>query len=431
MEARFGVNSSRLTSEDRSRVAAFAATWFADPKRQPLQVHGYASVDGPVDVNWRLSCDRALAIKQALVENGVPVDQVQAVAHGPTQEFQGDSNEPNRRAGIASSKVVAPDSPCPDSKGLSQERDTLPARPRFATLSVTGSQMLTLVNGMIDIMRRIEPNRRHLDKSPLGFTVPILPMFFPLRKPHVVVSMVDDSRGSPCKKCVAAWEMFRFPILVAVVNTFVVSALRRWVNQGDRFQCSSMGPIGDLKEVRNIVSPDALKKVIEAEHEHWEDAQKSIDLTGSRLLANVRRFTAERTPLRGETQAECSRKIAEALESMGGIPGTVAQLGVEGFLEEGYEALYEVDFLQVFQASAAKRDVPGQHGGAITHPPEDRDPIRPDFDLDRNPFGCDAFARRYLGDCCPGTPGLSTDDVIQDRSLSDGIGPVKMPWHIL
>ncbi len=97
LEVTFSVGNPALTGAVSGSIATFARTWTAGGATQDMIVHGFASQDGAQGPNWQLSCDRALAVKQQLVSNGVPANRIIALAHGETTAFS-TSNSPNRRA---------------------------------------------------------------------------------------------------------------------------------------------------------------------------------------------------------------------------------------------------------------------------------------------------------------------------------------------
>lgn len=69
-------------------------------------VNGYASVEGNANSNQVLSQNRATAVAQYLVSQGVAGNRVSAYGRGPTTQF-GSSYEPNRRVEMT---IVAPQS---------------------------------------------------------------------------------------------------------------------------------------------------------------------------------------------------------------------------------------------------------------------------------------------------------------------------------
>jgi len=94
----FGISSSTLPASKKADIAAFVSGWVADGSKDDVQVDGFASVDGPQALNWRLSCERAEVVKAELIVQGVPAAMITTVAHGESDEFSTTTLEPNRRA---------------------------------------------------------------------------------------------------------------------------------------------------------------------------------------------------------------------------------------------------------------------------------------------------------------------------------------------
>jgi len=109
----FDRSSTNLSVAERVNIANFVDNWIADGSRDSIQVDGYASVDGPQSLNWRLSCSRAEAVRDELVAQGVPVGQITIVAHGETTEFSTDVLALNRRAIISRQPSAGPPAPAP------------------------------------------------------------------------------------------------------------------------------------------------------------------------------------------------------------------------------------------------------------------------------------------------------------------------------
>jgi hypothetical protein len=99
----FGINSATISSTNQAAISAFVSGRAADSL--PVQIDGYASKDGPQELNWNLSCQRAASIKTALVAAGIPDVQIQTTAHGETSEFAGGTTA-NRRAIISTNASI-------------------------------------------------------------------------------------------------------------------------------------------------------------------------------------------------------------------------------------------------------------------------------------------------------------------------------------
>ena len=109
----FDISSSILTGPGRAAVAAFASRWVADGSRDDVMVDGWASSDGAQSLNWRLSCDRAEAVKAELIARGVPSARITTLAHGESTEFSAGDLTANRRAVITRLPRLAPPPPAP------------------------------------------------------------------------------------------------------------------------------------------------------------------------------------------------------------------------------------------------------------------------------------------------------------------------------
>jgi|ERR1700756_5028689 hypothetical protein len=84
--------------------------------------------------------------------------------------------------------------------------------------------------------------------------------------------------------------------------------------------------------------------------------------------------------------------------------------------------LFEEDFTKLYFAPDRDRD-PGPHI-ADAFPPKEQKPIFPKIDIDVNPFGCKAFARKFNLRSLPGIPGPSSEEAMPDTNE-----PPKQPWH--
>ena len=70
-----------LDASQRSRISAFADSM---NDTDTVNVHGFASVDGPVAFNDQLSCARAKKVADLLVGKGIPESRINTVQHGAT-----------------------------------------------------------------------------------------------------------------------------------------------------------------------------------------------------------------------------------------------------------------------------------------------------------------------------------------------------------
>ncbi|MCZ7356846.1 MAG: DUF4157 domain-containing protein [Candidatus Methanoperedens sp.] len=100
----FRVNSANLSSSDETAIDNFVNNWHASGANENLRLDGYASPEGTDSLNWTLSCNRAMAVKNALMSPasgglGIPASDIEMFAHGETSEFAA-SYSPNRRVSI-------------------------------------------------------------------------------------------------------------------------------------------------------------------------------------------------------------------------------------------------------------------------------------------------------------------------------------------
>jgi len=103
---------SALTPEQRGLIDNVVANWNVAGDQPPVRVDGYASSPGEDAYNWKLACERASGVAEAL-ENpgsgdpGVSASAIETFMHGETTEFGSEAQ--NRRASIH----VAPSRPVP------------------------------------------------------------------------------------------------------------------------------------------------------------------------------------------------------------------------------------------------------------------------------------------------------------------------------
>ncbi len=111
-------NSSRLNSTTKTILNEFTREWHRRGANADVRIDGYASVEGGESLNWRLSCSRALRVKNGLINpsdgsTGIPERFITIHAHGETNRFSQARLAPNRLASITSSVPVNPDPPIP------------------------------------------------------------------------------------------------------------------------------------------------------------------------------------------------------------------------------------------------------------------------------------------------------------------------------
>jgi outer membrane protein OmpA-like peptidoglycan-associated protein len=110
LRATFPVASASLSTKDHADIRAFLTSWQGSPAKPDVEVHGYASVEGSAALNWRLSCDRAEAVKHELITPprplvGIPASKIKTLMHGATDEFG--PMHPSNRAAVAVTAAAA------------------------------------------------------------------------------------------------------------------------------------------------------------------------------------------------------------------------------------------------------------------------------------------------------------------------------------
>ena len=107
MTTLFATSGSTLTVDQKNDIAIFVSSWQASGGTDTLRVDGYASTSGSDEFNWKLSCDRAMAVANELQLDGVPNNMIEIFAQGETNEFGASAN--NQRADIT--LIAAPPPP--------------------------------------------------------------------------------------------------------------------------------------------------------------------------------------------------------------------------------------------------------------------------------------------------------------------------------
>jgi len=102
----FPLGSHAVDTAGRAAIAGFVSQWAAAGGSDDVRVDGYASVDGGQATNWRLSCDRAEAVKAELATAGVPAGRIVTLAHGPSSEAS--TPAANRRAALNTVAAALP-----------------------------------------------------------------------------------------------------------------------------------------------------------------------------------------------------------------------------------------------------------------------------------------------------------------------------------
>jgi len=115
----FGLNSNTISGAGLSVLQQFVQNWHASGWYDRVRIDGYASIDGPPGLNWRLSCNRAQAILRELTypsdgSPGIPMSFIDFFAQGETDQFS-DTNLTANRIGVVSlqNSIVPPTPPSP------------------------------------------------------------------------------------------------------------------------------------------------------------------------------------------------------------------------------------------------------------------------------------------------------------------------------
>jgi outer membrane protein OmpA-like peptidoglycan-associated protein len=103
----FRINCDTFSpASDESRLRAFATTISSD---DIIEIHGFASIDGPADFNENLSCARAHKAQSVLIEEGVSPAQIRPlIMHGATE-----GNATERRSIVINKQNKQPIKPQP------------------------------------------------------------------------------------------------------------------------------------------------------------------------------------------------------------------------------------------------------------------------------------------------------------------------------
>ena len=87
----FRIGSSKITADQQPNVEMIAA-YLKNHKNAKVQVRGYASPDGPLEVNVRLANARAEAVKAELIKRyKIAADRIDAKGEGIGNMFSEES----------------------------------------------------------------------------------------------------------------------------------------------------------------------------------------------------------------------------------------------------------------------------------------------------------------------------------------------------
>ncbi|MEM9007835.1 MAG: DUF4157 domain-containing protein [Cyanobacteria bacterium P01_F01_bin.86] len=102
----FNIEDSTLSTGNVAAIHNLVRNWHAAGGAAQIRVDGFASCDGPPSLNWRLSCNRALAVAHELLHpsdptlTGVAPSYVETFANGETTRFSS-SPPSNRRTTVS------------------------------------------------------------------------------------------------------------------------------------------------------------------------------------------------------------------------------------------------------------------------------------------------------------------------------------------
>jgi outer membrane protein OmpA-like peptidoglycan-associated protein len=105
LDFEFPQSGVALDSKQVADIASFAGAWRKAGGAQEIFIDGWASCEGGQELNWRLSCQRAKAVKAKLVDNKVAPAKITTFAHGASSEFSTSDLKPNRRAIVTESSL--------------------------------------------------------------------------------------------------------------------------------------------------------------------------------------------------------------------------------------------------------------------------------------------------------------------------------------
>jgi outer membrane protein OmpA-like peptidoglycan-associated protein len=113
----FGQDSFTIAPAALPTLSSIAAAWHAGGRSQFLRIDGFASCDGPPALNWRLSCNRARAVRAELEHPtdgspGVDPAFIEIAANGETEIFSPTSLTQNRRVTVSSGGTPPPGPRC-------------------------------------------------------------------------------------------------------------------------------------------------------------------------------------------------------------------------------------------------------------------------------------------------------------------------------
>lgn len=396
----FAKSSAKVPDAIEKRIPGFAQSVLQDQPNAIFKIDGFSSLDGGCDFNWKLSCDRAQGVAADLVAAGAA--SVTTTAHGPTGEFSkvpGDDAN-NRRVTITVME------PCPNGTVVA-DQDPLPPVPPFNPKILPADEVFERVKKLLP------PGQPVPENPPLGASQPS----FTNNPVKISAVPVPDS---DCLKCVADWDLSAS--FESLISSGPIDSNEPKIFEGfqkDSQEGCPFHALPVLLPVRRMILPESIPITITAEREHYNDFVEAFHIVGGRYLSNVRRLTPDRTHIRAQNQAECEDKVLDFLFNVrGGLPFLTP------FLPRFSENFVN-DFTKLFLLpDRDRKDGPHFANPSPSFKPFQM-PIRPNIDRDKNPFGCNAFFRKYDRHSGPGIPGPASATIIKDTAR-----PLKQPWHL-
>lgn len=113
----FGNRGTTLSGLQKDQLENTARNWKAGGGNAPVRIDGFASRPGTEELNWRLSCDRALAVKAELTSPssgrvpGIPENFITMFAQGEADEFGSDDENRVVTILVGASPPVPPSTP--------------------------------------------------------------------------------------------------------------------------------------------------------------------------------------------------------------------------------------------------------------------------------------------------------------------------------
>lgn len=95
----FEFGSAYLEAENRDRLAGYAAWLKANPQQQVL-IEGHTDTAGPTEYNFELGEQRAMAVRDFLIQLGVDQNRMQVVSRGEERPVAQGEDELNRRSEV-------------------------------------------------------------------------------------------------------------------------------------------------------------------------------------------------------------------------------------------------------------------------------------------------------------------------------------------